>query len=138
MWSFSEAGRKFVISFINNMMSLVAILSVFMYVVARIELRDWQSYVIMFSICLVMCVATVCNVIEFMEAPSKSDPRLRRMKKLSAAMYKGGAGFRSSLVLIRFAWRRRKLRVLESIVLAFLLSGVMLIVLVAAMIATPK
>lgn len=138
MWSFSEAGRKSVISFINNMMSLVAILSVLMYVVTRIELRDWQSYVIIISIVLVMGVATICNIMEFMAAPSQSDPRLRRMKRLSAAMYKGRAGFRSSVVLIKFAWRRRKLRVLESIVLVFLLSGVMLTVLVAAMIATPK
>lgn len=132
MWSFSEAGRKHVISFVNNMMSLVAVFSVFTLAVMRMKMQGWDSILVLFTLGFVVFVTMLCNIMEFIEAPSKSDPELQRVKKLSAAMYKDWYGFKSRLVRARFCIRRRKLRMLESIALGFLMVGVMLAVLVAA------
>lgn len=138
MWSLSEEGRKHVISFVNNMMSLVVLFSVFVFVLARINFKGWESYLILGSLALVVVLATVCNICEFMEAPSRSDAELRRVKQLSSAIHKGGFGLKSSMVVIKFCLGNRKLRIFESLGLLFLLVGVLLAVLVGAIMALPK
>lgn len=138
MWSFSEAGRKHVISFVNNMISLVALFSVCVFVATRMRIQGWESYTIIFCLGLVAVWVTACNIYEFMEAPSKSDVELRRVKKLSSAIHKDRFGFKPSLIAIRFCIRNRKLRIIESIALLFLLVGVMLAVLVGVAMTVPK
>jgi hypothetical protein len=138
MWSLSEDGRKHVISFVNNMMSLVVLFSVFVFVLARIDFKGWESYFILGSLTLVVVLATACNICEFMGAPSKSDAKLRRVKELSRVIHKGGFGFKSSMVVMKFCLGKRKLMMFESLALLFLLVGVLLAVLVGATMALPK
>jgi len=93
MWSLSSEGRKHFIGFVNNMMALAALLFVCMLVVVRMEDNGWIYHAVSKGLFVVSGWAVICNFLEFMEAHSKSDMRLARVKKIIEAKY-GGLGLR--------------------------------------------
>lgn len=137
MWSLSPEGRKHFIGFVNNMMALAVLLGVCMFVVVRMEAKGWVYYAVSTGLFAVSGWAVICNFLELMDAHSKSDVRLVKVKRLIQAKY-GRAGFKTSLLFIRYNIKRRKLRVVESSVLPLLLCLVTFAMFVAAANALPK
>ncbi|MBF8791596.1 hypothetical protein IRZ70_02100 [Pseudomonas monteilii] len=137
MWSLSPEGRKHFIGFINNMMALAVLLGVCLFVVVRMEGKGWVYYAVSAGLFAVSGWAVLCNFLELMEAYSKSDVRLVRVKRFIDAKYEGG-GFKASLLFIKYNIKNRRLRIVESSVLPILLCLVTFAMFVAAVNAIPK
>lgn len=119
MWFYSAAGRKQVISFIGNMMSMGMVLGVMVFIMARTPDKNFEYYFLVGGLVITMVVGVLLNMIDVMEGFADSDRELKSIKRLSQIEHGSGFGwFRSSLDVIVFCLKRRKLRIFEGLILA--------------------
>jgi len=119
MWFYSAKGRKQIISFISNMMSLGMVLGVVVFIAARSQSKDFEYYFLFGGLVVIVALGVILNMVDLMEEFSASDDELKMFKRLS--IIENGSGFgrvRTSIDLVVFGLRKRKLRILEGLMLA--------------------
>ncbi|MQG92118.1 hypothetical protein [Pseudomonas sp. MN1F] len=122
MWLYSAAGRKQVISFISNMMSMGMVLGVMVFIAARTLSKNFEYYFLVIGLSLIVVIGVLLNMVDLMEGFADGDKELKSVKRLSQIEHGSGFGwFRSSLEVMAFCLMRRKLRILEGLFLAFVM-----------------
>ncbi|PVZ37343.1 hypothetical protein N430_04366 [Pseudomonas sp. CC120222-01a] len=122
MWLYSVTGRKQVISFVSNMMSMGMVLGVMVFIMARTLNKNFEYYFLVVGLFLVVVIGVLLNMIDLMEGFADGDKELNSVRRLSQIEHGSGFGwFRSSLEVMVFCLRRRKLRILEGVFIVFLM-----------------
>ncbi|MBF8670256.1 hypothetical protein IR012_12520 [Pseudomonas putida] len=137
MWFYSAVGRKQVLSFIGNMMSIGMILGVMVFLMATTRDKSVQYYFLVAGLLATGVMGALLNMIDLMESFADGDQELRSFKRLSQLEHGPGLGWlRSSLDIVRFCVSRRKLRIIEGLLLTAMMVVVgMAMVMVALNIA---
>jgi hypothetical protein len=118
MWFYSAAGRKQVISFISNMMSMGMVLGVMVFFAARAQNKNGEYYFLVGGLTFIVIVGVMLNMIDLMEGFADGDKELKSFKRLSEIEHGKGFGwFRSSLDVVVYCFRHRKVRICEGLVL---------------------
>lgn len=133
MWFYSSAGRKQVLSFIGNMMSMGMVLGVMVFTAARTLNKNFEYYFLVGGLLVIVVVGVLINMVDLMEGFADGDKELKSIRRLSQIEHGPGIGwFRSSCDVIVFCLKWRKLRIVEGL---FLVSMMVVIGMAMVMIA---